>query len=232
MKRTVSVVMAMCLLAVTGHGLGASVVTETASVHQYYTQSQSLDGNFSLDYRADIDTLFVEGPSGGWDCTNTNTSTWGPHVTVEATGDGYCDFYSFSGQAGQFAIIDVDHTSAPSGTLDPEITVWFSGYGTYGGEFVAANDNIGSTNLPLDTGGTYWNDPLLQVELPETGVYYIGISDSAAVAYSWTPSYFTRVGVTDGGAYTMHVSLIPEPATLSVLGLGLAALATGRRRRR
>jgi len=227
MTRAIAVSAVLCLALACCTCLRASVVTESEP-NDYYTQAQSVGGHFSLDYRADIDTLAVRNPDTTWTITQTNTSTFAPHATVEATGDGTCDFFAFSGLAGQTAIIDMDYTSP--GVLGAKMTVWYSGYGSYGGEYIAASSS--TPNVAYDTGTTLSTDPFLPIELPETGVYYIGVSDITAVAYSWTPTYYTRVGVKDGGEYIIHISLIPEPGTVLLLTWGLAALAVRGRRRR
>ncbi len=195
-----------CVVALTFFQTGlsqAAVISEIGPNHSY-SLSHNLDGCFTQDYRDDIDTLWVDNPGGGRTITKTNTSQTIPHVTVEATGDGTVDFYSFLGTSGETVIVDVDYSS---GGVDTKLDMWFSGYGSHGGEWVGVNNNIGFDNLSYDTGSSAYYDSLYQVVLPETGLYYIGVAGSGSVVYNWIPTYYTRVNLKNGSAYTMHVSV-------------------------
>ena len=188
--------------------------------------AQPLDGNFSLDFSPDI------GDSAG-----VNTSTSIPHVTVNGTGNGTPDFYSFIVSAPfsqAYFDIDYGHLSRVAGAAldDPfdSIVRLFDATGN----LLGVNDDT-ATTAPGAGGSVSALDSFLAFNFAQAGVYYVEVNSATAV-----PG-----GVPAGSDYRLQVSLqnaptlpatpaaTPEPSSLALLGIVAGAgLVTRLRRRR
>ena len=196
----------------------ATVIAEIEPNNTLAT-AQNINGFFSLDFSPDI------GNQAG-----TNTSTTMPHVTILGTGNGTFDYYSFTVTTGGLAIFDIDFgcsssencQGAPgSGGMDTEIAVW-----TAAGILLASNDDFAIT---AGAGGSVHPfDSFIQLTLAP-GTYVVGVAEfnATAVAGGWSAG--SNVPDT-GDTYTLQVSVVPEPATLALMGAGLLGLGLSRRR--
>jgi PEP-CTERM motif len=186
--------------------------------------AQNIDAFFSLDFSPDIG-----------DVTGANTSTTIPHVTVNAFGAnaaaGGFDWYSFIvPSAGSVGIFDIDYgvdTVCVFPTcFDSNLQLLNSAFAE-----IAINDDFGfqaaGAGGSLAPGG--FLDSFIQFTFAAPGTYYIGVGDCCVMA-----------PMTNGADYALQVSVqnhavsgvVPEPATLALLGTGIAGLAARRLRRR
>jgi hypothetical protein len=196
----------------------AGLVTDLGSNGTLAT-AQSIDGSFTLDFSADI------GNAAG-----LNTSTSMPHVTIQGTGDGTFDYYSFTVAGTSLAIFDIDYGKTPGqpGSMDTMIAVWAAD-----GTLVAYDDD--EWNLGAGAGGSvHGYDSFLQLELT-AGLYVVGVSEYWTTALA-TGGWGRCSNPPDlGDTYTLQVSVadpVPEPMTLTLFGSGLLGLGVLRRRRR
>lgn len=141
----------------------------------------SLDGAFGLQFDAQI-----------------ISSTTIPHATVQATGTGTHEWYSFTAGAGETVTIDIDGTNG----IDTVVRIYDAA-----GNPVAQNDDG-----PVDVGSAVRQDSFLSFTLPASGVYYIVVGTYAGpgsggfVAYDPIPA---------GQAYTLNVSLTGADAPVT-----------------
>ena len=169
-----------------------SLVVPEIEPNDGLTSAVNIDNlGFSLDFDPNItDTLGI------------NTSTVLPHISIQGTGDGSFDFYSFTvANAGDSAIFDIDFGSSVSNTgvlngdpFDPELFL-FDSFGT----FLRNNDD--ST---LDAGSSSSLDSFIQFTFATPGTYVIGVASfpSSAIAGG-----ISGPGVPAGSDYTLHVSI-------------------------
>jgi Ca2+-binding RTX toxin-like protein len=171
----------------------ASLVVAEVEPNDGLTSALNIDNlGFSLDFDPNInDTLGI------------NTSTVLPHISIQGTGDGSFDFYSFTvANAGDSAIFDIDFGSglANNGAVngdpfDPELFL-FDSFGT----FLSNNDD----NFPADAGSTSSLDSFIQFTFATPGTYIVGV---ASVPSSAIAGGISGPGVPAGSDYTLHVSV-------------------------
>jgi hypothetical protein len=160
---------------------------------------------------------------------NVQDSTTIPHVEISQIGrpSAGFDFYTFT-TAGGTTHLDIDDQTAGN-HFDTQIGIWDSA-----GTLIAQNDDAGN-----DAGDTdAFNSKLNNLNLA-AGTYVVGVSAFFSTYQNGAP-FITGAQVPQGGGYTFNISTapaatsaVPEPFTLSLLGLGIGALgARGYRRSR
>jgi Ca2+-binding RTX toxin-like protein len=171
----------------------ANLVVSEIEPNDVLASALNIDNlGFSLDFDPNI--------------TNTlgiNTSTVLPHISIQGTGDGSFDFYSFNvANAGDSAIFDIDFGFGISNTgvltgdgLDSELFL-FDSFGT----FLSNNDDL----FPADAGSISSLDSFIQFTFATPGTYVVGVasSNSSAIAGG-----ISGPGVPAGSDYTLHVSI-------------------------
>ncbi|MGZ0168794.1 MAG: leishmanolysin-related zinc metalloendopeptidase, partial [Planctomycetales bacterium] len=134
---------------------------------------------------------------------NINTSTVVPHLSIQGTGDGTFDFYSFTiANVGDSAIFDIDFGAAVSNSgaitgdnFDSELFL-FDSFGTS-----LANSN---DLFPTDVGSQSFRDSFIQFTFTTPGTYVIGV---ASFNSSSNPGGISGPGVPTGSDYTLHISI-------------------------
>jgi hypothetical protein len=185
MKRTIALLAAMAAMVVVYAGAAFAAPVDEVEPNGGYlccAGAQNIDDYFSLDADPNISNDYTG---------NENTSTTVPHATVNGTGDGTYDYYSFTVPAGGgIGSIDVD--GAYPG-FDSSIRLYDSIDANNNG-FVAASDD----NVYGDPGSQSYKDSYLQYPF-SGGTYYIKVS-----------SYFDNV-IEAGNSYKLHVSIPNHP---------------------
>jgi hypothetical protein len=150
-------------------------------------------------------------------------------VTGSVSGTGWAtetaagvDFWRFNGIAGEFFSVQANRLNSG---LDPALTLYFGTTTADESQFLRDADWGGLVYLRLADDeiavpGGPGGDPLLtDYLLPFSGFYTIAIGG------------FSSTGSGPFG-YSMQVTAIPEPETVLLMSLGLAAVGLTRRRRR
>jgi hypothetical protein len=183
MRRTIALLAAMAAMVVVyaGAALAASVdEVEDNGGYLCCAGAQNIDDYFSLD----ADPNISNDPTG-----TENTATTVPHATINGTGDGTYDYYSFTvPEGGGIGSFDID--GAYPG-FDSVLRL----YNSNGGNPLAANDD----NLYVDPGSLSIRDSYLRYPFPGAGTYYIKVS-----------SYSENV-IDAGASYKLHVSIPNHP---------------------
>ncbi|MCI5047010.1 MAG: M10 family metallopeptidase C-terminal domain-containing protein [Aquisalinus sp.] len=135
--------------------------------------ARSVDDFFSLDANSQI-----------------TYSTSIPHVTVQGTGGGNVDIYSFTIEEVTKGYFDMDSTSA---SYDPYLYLYDENF-----KLISFNDDS-----PVDPGSNKRQDSFLEYTFLEAGQYYILVN-------TWSPDGFGQ-GVDNGASYHLHISLELAP---------------------
>ena len=97
-------ILGLAMMGMAGTAANAAVINEIEPNDTIAT-AQNIDAFFDLSFDPNIE-----------DVAGVNTSVTISHAEVQGTGDGTTDFYSFTGQAGSLAILDIDCGSDPQAT--------------------------------------------------------------------------------------------------------------------
>lgn len=129
----------------------------------------------------------------GWslsDNPNIQSATSVPHITINGTGDGTYDYYSFDvTAAGVTGMFDIDGAN-----FDTELFLYASD-----GTFLAGNDDAG-----FDPGSTSFLDSFFTYTFNAPGTYILGVAEFPSFG---SPGGITGDVPTPGGIYDLHISL-------------------------
>ncbi len=142
------------------------------------------------------------------------------------------DYYRINGTTGNIVTITLDRANGDS---DPGVALFFGlgidsagatvepGQSSTDGslQFLTSDDDSGTNTPP----GPFNNALISGFVLPSTGTYTIAAYDISGTVITGLDYTLTVNGFTTGPA-----AVVPEPASLALLGLGLAGLALRRRR--
>lgn len=157
---------------------------------------------------------------------NITDSTLIPHATVNGTGDGTFDYYTFTVRdAGSRGIFDIDFTFGVFDTFDPMLFLYATD-----GTLLAQNDDIAPAD-PIDAGSLAKRDPYIDHTFASAGTYIVGVAETGSVG---TPTGIVGDAPDAGDFYTLNISVtpVPEPASIALFGAGVATLIGYRRRKR
>jgi hypothetical protein len=164
-----------------------------------------------------------------------NTSTTIPHVTILRPGDNQVtanfDFFRFHTFAPGIIIADID--SKPLATNFNTVLHLFDSRGIP----VASNDNevgTGPGDGDGDIGGSL--NSRIETGILPPGDYVVAVANSPSFALPGGAIMGSSPMIPAHGSYTLNISAqaIAEPATLMLMGVGMAGLigyATWRRRK-
>ena len=176
--------MAAALLIGSGVALASSV--SDVEPNDSIAGAQNIDGSFSLDFDPNIGSAY------------TNTSESLPHATVNGTGNGTKDYYSFTvSQAGDGVILDVDEGIFCDPEGCPGFDSWIELYDS-SGQSLANNDD---ESTEWGQGGSISGvDSFLEYTFETPGTYYVAVGTCCL-----SP-------VPNGVIYQLHVSIgeLPE----------------------
>jgi hypothetical protein len=180
MRKTIVLLAAMAAMVVVYAGAALAAPVSDVEPNDSIATAQNVDASFSLD----ADPNISNDPTG-----TENTSTTVPHATIDGTGDGTYDYYSFTvPEGGGIGSFDID--GAYPG-FDSVLRLYNSN-----GGLLAANDD----NLYVDPGSlSPIRDSYLRYPFPGAGTYYIKVS-----------SYVENV-IDAGASYKLNVSIPNHP---------------------
>ena len=126
--------------------------------------------------------------------TSTNTSTTIPHISIDGSGDGTFDYYSFDvANAGDRGIFDIDGAS-----FDTQLFL-FDTAGT-----MLTQDDDSSTTEGAG-GSTSGLDSFIEYTFPAAGTYVVAVGQF----FSWSDGFGNLTGSAPqpGESYTLHVTV-------------------------
>ena len=179
--------------------------------------AQNLDSLFDLAFDANIGDK-VE-----------NTSTKYKHASViAANNDSSFDYFSFTVLPGTTKVIlDLDETSWTNAiALDPMMFL----FRVSTDKLIAQNDNAAAITDGA-AGSTRVQDPYLEATGLVSGeVYVVAISRQFSIALGGPPAHVAGSATKAGDRYTLHVTQVPEPGSLMLVGLVSMGLVAYRQR--
>jgi hypothetical protein len=176
MRRTIVLLAAMAAMVVVYAGAALATTVSELEPNDSFAQTQNIDAFFSLD--AD---------------PNITDSTTLPHATVDATGNGSLDFYSFTVPEAGMGTFDID--GAYPG-FDSYLQLFDSTNRLLTDGNDSATTDAGSTECVGDPDcGVQTRDSYLQYNFPSAGTYYIKVVD------------FQNSAIQAGKSYTLNVSI-------------------------
>lgn len=197
----------------------ALIINETEPNDSLLT-AQNIDAFFSLGENADI--------------ANSLTSPW---VSILATGNNTFDYFSFNvSQAGIQGLFDIDYAFTLSQELDTQLFL-FDINGTL------LNEGDDDFSNPGANGSEFGFDPFIEYTFLSSGDYVLAVSQFPSNGLN--DGSIEGIAIPEGTSYTLQVSLsehsvtggnnssnaVPEPASMSLMGLGMAAMAYIRKKK-
>lgn len=177
---------------------GARLVVPETEPNDGFATALNIDNlGFSLDFDPNIENSSL-----------INTSTTVPHISIQGTGDGTFDFYSFTiSNTGDTAVFDIDfgRDTDNSGIVtgdpfDPQIFL-FDGVGNP----LAEDDDANGQTFVDDPGSTGGRDSFLEFTFSTPGTYVLGVADF--FSQSSVGGIINGDPVPVGSDYTLQVSI-------------------------
>ena len=169
----------------------ASLVIAETEGNNTLSNAVNLDNaGFSLNFDANIGDAIA------------NTSATIPHISIQGTGNGTHDFYSFTvTNAGDRGIFDIDFGADPDGGFfDSELFLFDAN-----GNLLASNDDPVQTTPTVGEGGSVSTlDSFLETTFTAPGLYVIGVASSLAQGAN---GGLTGGEIPSGATYTLQVSI-------------------------
>lgn len=176
----------------------ASGVFRESEPNDTLLTAQNIDnGPWSLNFDPDFGFL------------TTNNSTTSPHITIQGTGDGTFDYYSFTvNTTNEIGVFDIDYawTGDPA-SLDSELFIYDPLTGLQVPSFFDGLDPFtndgggGSIDGPISS---LTPDAYLVTFFPRPGTYIVGVGRFDSVA---SPGGITGNAPLLGQRYTLNISL-------------------------
>lgn len=145
-----------------------------------------------------------------------------PHITIQGTGDGTFDYYSFSVPAGARGIFDIDGAWGGDSSFDSELFLFRdNGDGTF--TYIIGDDDSlvsdgGLGSEPTSTGDTGTYDSYLDHTFTEAGTYVIAVGRWDSFGSSSGASGNRPL---EGHTYLLQVSLEGQNAEWFAAGGGI-----------
>lgn len=205
-----SLLFTFIILSFTLPSLEASVITEVESNDTFAT-AQNINPYFSLDFSPNIGDK------------TTNTSTIIPHVTIEGSGDGTYDVYSFF-TSGGLAIFDIDvfGLNFSGGLVDSELSL-FDVDGNlldFNDDDLASYGQLGSDDFNVE-GDFNSPDSYLEIIQLAAGKYFIQVG-----SFGNNPAELGNYSLQVSLENPLPVNSVAEPNLLTLMGLGLILFTT------
>jgi Ca2+-binding RTX toxin-like protein len=198
MRRIIVVLAAMAAMVVVYAGAAWAASVPEGEPNDSIAGAQNIDGSsFSLDSDPNIGDKIV------------NTSTIIPHATINGTGDGTVDWYSFTvSQAGDGVILDVDGAIVACDELG--CSGWDSHVHLYdsSGQILAENsDSLAEWGQggSVCAFGSECHDSYLEYTFQTPGTYYVAVG--SGICCGMEPSPIPAVGGSGPTHYQLQVSL-------------------------